>query len=164
MVQFLMPPHEMVFDLLVQFAHLRHLDRQLLVLTHHVVFLTCILLHEQLVLMEADIIALFVLKPVTAFAILSHIICLSLAFLVLLKIFCLIVSCIVILRGSCSVAVSSDHGMLMRCVVLTVVEQLRSCVLSIVWRLRALVPLAYSCLLVLLQWDSLPNGLLELRC
>ena len=145
MVQFLMPPHEMVFDLLVQFAHLRHLDRQLLVLAHHVIFLTCILLHVQLVLMEADIIALFVLKPITDFAILSHVIFLGLALLVLLRIFCLIVSCIVILGGSRGVAVCSDHGMLMRCVMLTVVEQLGSCVLSIVWRLRALGPLAFPC-------------------
>ena len=139
MVQFLMPPHEMVFDLLVQFAHLRHLDRQLLVLTHHVIFLTCILLHVQLVLMEADIIALFV------FAILSHVISSGLALLVSLRIFCLIVSCIVILGGSRGVAVCSDHGMLMRCVMLTVVEQLGSCVLSVVWRLRALGPLAFPC-------------------
>ena len=140
MVQFLMPPHEMVFDLLVQFAHLRHLDRQLLVLTHHVIVLTCILLHVQLVLMEADIIALLFV-----FAILSHVISLGLALLISLRIFCLIVSCIVILRGSRGVAVSSDHGMLMRCVMLTVVEQLGSCVLSIVWRLRALGPLACPC-------------------
>ena len=140
MVQFLMPPHEMVFDLLVQFAHLRHLDRQLHVLTHHVIFLTCILLHVELVLMEADIIALLFV-----FAILSHVISLGLALLISLKIFCLIVSCIVILGGSRGVAVSSDHGMLMRCVMLTVVEQLGSCVLSVVWRLRALGPLACPC-------------------
>ena len=88
----------MFFYLLVQFAHLRHLNGQFFMLTHHIIFLitTVLLLHEQLILlMEADIVTSIILKHISSFTIHSRIILFS-TNLVLLRIFRPIFCCIII--------------------------------------------------------------------